>query len=114
MKSLHILEWTLIAILWLPCADSAGAADTSSAKYQPDVGHYTVEVVRYDWHDAKRDRRLPVKIYFPKTGGGPFSVILFSHGLGGTREGYEYLSRYWASHGYVSVHLQHPGSDEAV
>ena len=50
---------------------------------------------------------MPVKIYLPKTGQGPLPIVIFSHGLGGTREGYEYLGRHWASHGYVSVHLQH-------
>ena len=39
-------------------------------------------------------------------------MIVFSHGLGGTRDGYEYLGRHWASYGYVSVHLQHKGSDD--
>lgn len=69
---------------------------------------------RFTWHDAKRDRDVPVKIYSPATAPGPFPVIIFSHGLGGTRENYEYLGRYWASHGYVSVQVQHHGSDDAV
>jgi predicted dienelactone hydrolase len=73
-----------------------------------------VETQRAVWHDSKRDRDVPVKIYSPRTGSGPFPVILFSHGLGGSRDGYEYLGEYWASHGYVSVHLQHLGSDDAV
>jgi len=57
---------------------------------------------------------LPVKIYYPASRAEPFPVIIFSHGLGGSREGCAYLGEYWASHGYVSVHLQHPGSDESV
>jgi len=69
---------------------------------------------RFSWHDAKRDRDVPVKIYSPTAGPGPFPVVVFSHGLGGTREAYEYLGRYWASHGYVSVHVQHLGSDDGV
>ena len=73
-----------------------------------------VAVLRTEWRDAKRDRAVPVKIYYPQTGDGPLPVIIFSHGLGGSREGCEYLGRYWASHGYVSAHLQHPGSDEAI
>lgn len=73
-----------------------------------------VEILLDDWRDAKRDRTVPVKIYSPKPGSGPFPVIIFSHGLGGSREGYEYLGRHWAGLGYVSVHLQHAGSDEAV
>lgn len=73
-----------------------------------------VEVVRYTWHDDARNRDVPVKIYYPAKGSGPFPVILFSHGLGGTRENYEYLGQYWAGCGYVSVHLQHLGSDDSV
>ena len=73
-----------------------------------------VEIQRDVWHDSKRDRDVPVKIYSPKSGRGPFPVIIFSHGLGGTCETYSYLGEYWAAHGYVSVHLQHHGSDDAV
>ncbi len=73
-----------------------------------------VTTAHFTWHDAKRDRDVPVKIYSPTTGAGPFPVILFSHGLGGTRDNYEYLGLYWASHGYVSAHLQHEGSDDKV
>ena len=71
------------------------------------------EIWRADWRDAGRNRTVPVKIYYPQ-GDGPFPVIIFSHGLGGTREGYEYLGTFWAAHGYASVHLQHVGSDDAV
>ena len=88
------------------------ATDTNSAAPAATPTN-AVEIFRANWHDAKRNRDVPVKIYFPK-GAGAFPVILFSHGLGGSREGYEYLGRYWASHGYVSVHLQHLGSDSAV
>lgn len=41
-------------------------------------------------------------------------VILFSHGLGGNRHGSQYLARHWLARGYVTVFLQHPGSDDAV
>jgi predicted dienelactone hydrolase len=50
----------------------------------------------------------------PATGPGPFPVIVFSHGLGGSREGYKYLGRHWASYGYVAVHVEHLGSDTAA
>jgi predicted dienelactone hydrolase len=73
-----------------------------------------VKIIRSEWHDASRDREVPVKIFYPATGTGPFPVVIFSHGLGGTREGYAYLGEYWAAHGYVSVHLQHPGSDDGI
>ncbi|MSR64957.1 MAG: acetylhydrolase [Verrucomicrobiae bacterium] len=88
------------------------AAHTETTFKQP--GPFPVEVTKQEWQDGKRDRQVPVTIYSPKTGAGPFPVIIFSHGLGGTRDGYEYLGRHWASHGYVSVHLQHIGSDDSV
>ncbi len=64
-------------------------------------------------HDAKRARDIPIRVYLPvQTTATP--VVLFSHGLGGTREAATYLGNYWAAHGYVAVFLQHPGSDENV
>lgn len=79
-----------------------------------EAGALAVDTLTLDWLDRARDRQVPAKIYYPAQGAGPFPVIVFSHGLGGTREGYEYLGRQWASHGYVSVHIQHRGSDELV
>ena len=70
--------------------------------------------MKYDWLDGSRDRKVPVKIYYPKSAAGKLPIIIFSHGLGGSRDGYEYLGHFWASHGYVSVHVQHLGSDSAV
>ncbi|HEY9103656.1 hypothetical protein [Chitinimonas sp.] len=72
-----------------------------------------VEVVLQTWHDTARDRDLPIKIYRPE-GAGPFPVVLFSHGLGGSREGGRLWGNYWAEHGLMAIHLQHPGSDQAV
>ncbi|MDA1054258.1 MAG: dienelactone hydrolase [Planctomycetota bacterium] len=63
--------------------------------------------------DTQRDRKIPVRVYLPaaKT---PAAVVLFSHGLGGSREGNPYLGEHWSGRGYVVVCLQHAGSDEAV
>jgi len=66
------------------------------------------------WHDAARGRDLPVKIYAPTVVTNPVPLLVFSHGLGGTREGCAYLGQHWAAHGYISVHVQHPGSDAAI
>lgn len=82
--------------------------------YVPPTASKEVSELKLEWQDAKRDRAVPAKLYFPKTGSGPFPVVVFSHGLGGTRDGYEYLGRHWAGCGYVSVHIQHLGSDDSV
>ena len=64
-------------------------------------------------HDAARNRDLPVRVYLP-TNTAPEPVVLFSHGLGGSREGSVFLGEHWAARGYVAVFLQHPGSDDSV
>jgi predicted dienelactone hydrolase len=63
--------------------------------------------------DSGRSRDIPVRVYLPdaKT---PQPVILFSHGLGGSRENNPYLGQHWAKRGYVVVFMQHAGSDEHV
>lgn len=66
------------------------------------------------WTDAKRSREIPYKIYAPANPTGRLPVIIFSHGLGGSREGYSYLGSFWASNGFVSIHIQHEGSDDGV
>ena len=64
-------------------------------------------------HDAARDRDIPLRVYLPANT-APAPVVLFSHGLGGTREGSAFLGEHWAARGYVAVFLQHPGSDDSV
>lgn len=63
--------------------------------------------------DSQRNREIPVRIYLP-TAKQPAPVVLFSHGLGGSRENDPYLGEHWAKRGYVVVFMQHAGSDEAV
>lgn len=63
--------------------------------------------------DARRHRTIPVRVYLPP-GQSRAPVVLFSHGLGGSRTGSAYLGKHWAARGYVAVFLQHPGSDESV
>lgn len=64
-------------------------------------------------HDAARKRDIPIRVYLPAAN-KPEPVVLFSHGLGGTRQGSAYLGKHWSARGYVAVFLQHPGSDDSV
>ena len=69
------------------------------------------------WQDARRQRAVPVRIRWPQSvapaDGWP--VIVYSHGLGGSRAGGDVWGQAWADSGFVVVHLQHAGSDtEAV
>jgi predicted dienelactone hydrolase len=88
-------------------------ADTNYAAAGPS----TVQVIEETWRDAARGRDVPVRIYAPSAESAPkgkLAVILFSHGLGGSRAGGRAWGEHWASHGFVSVHLQHAGSDESI
>ena len=64
-------------------------------------------------HDQERQRDIPLRVYLPSST-TPAPVVLFSHGLGGSREGSTYLGEHWAARGYLAVFLQHPGSDDSV
>lgn len=59
------------------------------------------------------ERTIPVRIFLPMDT-KPAPVVIFSHGLGGTRAGANYLGRHWSARGLVTVFLQHPGSDESI
>jgi predicted dienelactone hydrolase len=64
-------------------------------------------------NDSARAREIPVRVFLP-AGKMPAPVILFSHGLGGSRAGNAFMARHWAARGYVAVFIQHPGSDSSV
>jgi enterochelin esterase-like enzyme/dienelactone hydrolase len=64
-------------------------------------------------NDFKRQRDVPIRVYLPQAV-QTAPVILFSHGLGGSREGNAYLGEHWATRGFATVFLQHPGSDSHV
>ena len=76
-----------------------------------------VRVLYQDWLDTRRNRNIPVKIYLPSSSSkakAPYPVIIFSHGLGGSKEAAIYLGDFLAQHGYACFHLQHDGSDEKL
>lgn len=84
-----------------------------------------VSVQEFDWFDASRGRLVPVRLYLPvdpapeaapagQQAAQQHPLVVFSHGIGGSRRGYSYLGRHWASQGYASLHLQHVGSDRTL
>ncbi len=103
-----------------PSAGVATAAKAQDVRQYEKLGPYAIEVVDQAWRDNARARTLPVRIVAPVTNAADkkdsarFPVIIFSHGLGGNRLGGKYWGEHWASHGYIVVHLQHPGSDESI
>ncbi len=70
-----------------------------------------------DWVDEARQRPVPVRLYLPAQNPGasrPAPLVVFSHGIGGSRRGYRYIGQHFAQHGVASLHLQHVGSDRSL
>jgi dienelactone hydrolase len=99
------------------CAAIAAALAAPWARSQGQLAALplTHRVIDTDWVDARRDRRVPVRLYLPAAEpAGPLPLMVFSHGIGGSRANYSYLGRHWSSNGVASLHVQHVGSDHAL
>jgi dienelactone hydrolase len=93
---------------------SAFAAPLSPLVAQPSAPPYRIR--DFEWFDGARSRPVPARLYWPSAAGPGKSVPLavFSHGIGGSRQGYSYLGKHWSAHGVASLHIQHVGSDAMV
>ncbi|MFY7864940.1 alpha/beta hydrolase family protein [Roseateles sp.] len=98
---------------WAQGEPLAAAVDQSA-----ETKNYRTEDL--DWQDGARSRAVPARLYWPakatasELAGGTVPLIVFSHGIGGSRRGYSYLGAYWSSQGYASLHVQHIGSDRGL
>jgi len=70
-------------------------------------------VLDLEWKDTSRDRVLPLKVRIPD-GSERLPLVIFSHGLGGSREGGKAWGEHWSANGYLVIHVQHPGSDDSL
>lgn len=86
------------------------------ADVNPDLEPRKVLIARDTLVDAARGNRpVKIKVYYPVEHGlAKMPVIFWSHGLGGSVDGASFLSRFLASHGYIIVHIQHPGTDSSL
>lgn len=85
----------------------------ASAANMPDTKGYAIEEDLVTWRDEVRQRDVPVKIYAPaeSVAKGELPVVVFSPGFGESREGYAYLGRHLAGSGYITLVVDHIGSD---
>jgi predicted dienelactone hydrolase len=105
-------QLSLLAVLLLLFAGRAfGAYDPLAPLALP--GGFKPATLDLTVYDQDRERDIPLRVYLPSTK-APAPVVLFSHGLGGSREGSAFLGEHWAARGYVAVFLQHPGSDTSA
>ena len=97
-----------LVLLWSAGNVCAGNYDPLAVDRAFHASHVDLTI-----HDAARNRDIPIRVYLPAST-APEPVVLFSHGLGGSRTGSVFLGEHWAARGYVAVFLQHPGSDDSV
>ena len=93
---------------------AAGPAASGPGETQDEAPSFgTVDV---DAVDAQRARAVPLRLYWPtrRASDAAVPLIVFSHGIGGSRRGYSYLGRHWAAQGWASLHVQHVGSDSTL
>ncbi len=105
-----LLAWGFAA----PAQASPGPVPAAeAARSDATPGDHLPSVHEFDWVDAKRKRAVPVRLYWPG-GAQPAALVVFSHGIGGSRRGYAYLGEHFARNGIASLHLQHVGSDRGL
>jgi len=77
---------------------------------QPGIAQ--VKILNLSLNDQKRDRKIPVDLYWSTAATTNKPVIVFSHGFSSVRTDLRYLAKHLASHGYVVAALEHPGSNQ--
>lgn len=94
-----------------PAIDSKMAiADEPVDGYKLETGPLAVsEVSGIVLHDAKRNKDLHVRVFYP-VAAGKYPVIVFSHGAGGSQNCCESLTRHWATYGYITLQPTHDDS----
>lgn len=123
LRSLWVLTVLSLSTFCVQAAPTAAAENAAAPKLEATTAAEAVAVdptlyttQNFAWNDAARGRAVPAKIYLPvgplKSGAVP--LVVFSHGIGGSKEGYRYLGQYFAAHGYASLHVQHVGSDRQI
>ena len=97
----------------LPAAASSSSPVADSAiagAYKLADGPLAItEVPDIVLHDAKRNKDLHLRIFYPNDR-GPYPVIVFSHGAGGSQSCCDALTRHWATYGYITVQPTHDDS----
>jgi predicted dienelactone hydrolase len=77
------------------------------------AGQYRVKLQTEVLKDSKRNRRFIADFYLPQGVPQAAPVVVLSHGLSSDRQHFAVIARHLASHGFVAVTIEHPGSNLA-
>lgn len=96
----------------VPPTMAAPASSSSGKNYAREIERRPREIATVPelvLRDTERKKDLRVRINHPREG-GPYPVVLFSHGAWGSKDGHTMLTELWASHGYVTIQPDHSDS----
>ncbi len=126
-RSLMGLTSALLALGLLgACAGGAAPANVearasnrqaalAAAVGMPEPSSHTA--LDFNWIDVNRGREVLARLYLPAglaQRADRIPLVVFSHGIGGSREGYTYIGKYLAANGFAVMHVQHVGSDRRL
>jgi dienelactone hydrolase len=86
-------------------------------KLPPMTGKHPVSTVNYTYTDKSRietftntgeNREVNVEFWYPQDGGGPYPLVVFSHGTSGLKTSNTSTFMDLASNGYVVCSIDHP------
>ncbi len=78
------------------------------------IGKQTVEQQTIKLRDRKRNRTIPVDIYWSGVEQSQQPLVVISHGFGANRKYLSYLARHLASYGISVAAIEHPGSNNTA
>ena len=98
--------------------DSIDLSHPIITPWKTGTQQYEVAIDKGVWTDPARGNRLvPWKLYRPLVPAGSglrAPVVVWSHGLGGSRDGAGFISRALTADGYAVLHVQHAGTDSGL
>lgn len=99
--------WIMLSLSSL-CVGELSAQDTKVEYVSKTVGH-KVRVHESLLKDSKRSKQLAIRISFPEAQ-ATYPLIIWSHGMYGSKDNYQPLVEYWTSRGYVVIQPTHSDS----
>jgi len=105
-----MMDRTWKRVLLITVVLTAGQALASAElAYKSATGPHEVLIRSLELPFPELDKDLPLRVAFPEDG-GPYPVIVFSHGNGSSKDQYSAYADHWASHGYVVIQPTHMDS----
>lgn len=100
------------AVVELMRSTPATATEFDYSRDLRQAGPFQFQQETLDITDPNRQRTLVVDLYAPTDAAlTEIPVVVISHGLGSSRQYYQYVAEHLASHGFAVAALTHPGSD---